>query len=197
MQSEQRKELPRSQRECRILGASMREAHAMASGLLELVLSSLSAKEIEIDDLRSSECGSRGDSLGHSTQPNHGWLLRPVPRLLPAKHGAWLKQRRQDVPPTQWGFVDVWKLRQGMPFKTNLSAASLRCALAHQQNGYRQALPKLEEFARAFHAGKANLRVIFQVWEGPEMGEQAERRSQKLQRTARCFDTSPTNWRTG
>jgi hypothetical protein len=42
----------------RILGASMREAHAMASGSLEPVLSSLSAKEIEIDDLRSGACGS-------------------------------------------------------------------------------------------------------------------------------------------
>jgi hypothetical protein len=103
MQSEQRKELPRSQRECRILGASMREAHAMASGLLELVLSSLSAKEIEIDDLRSSECGSRGDSLGHSTQPNHGWLLRPVPRLLPAKHGAWLKAEAAGCPADTMG----------------------------------------------------------------------------------------------
>ena len=102
-----------------------------------------------------------------------------------------LKERRPDVPPTQWGFVDVWKLRQGMRFRTNLSAASLQRALAHQQNEYRQALPKLEEFERAFHAGEANLRVIFQVWEGPEMGEQAEARSQKLRRTARCFDIKP------
>ncbi len=60
MQSEQRKELPKTNVQwwCRILGASMREAHAMASGSLELVLSRLSAKEIEIDDLRSGECGS-------------------------------------------------------------------------------------------------------------------------------------------
>jgi hypothetical protein len=102
-----------------------------------------------------------------------------------------LKQRRQDVPPTQWGFVDVWKLRQGMPFKTNLSAASLRRALAHQQNEYRQALPKLEEFERAFHTGEAKLRVIFQVGEGPAIGEQAESWSQKLRRMARCLDIKP------
>jgi hypothetical protein len=102
-----------------------------------------------------------------------------------------LKQRRQDVRPTQWDFVDVWKLRQGTPSKTNLSAAGLRRALAHQQNAYRQALSKLEEFERAFHAGEANLRVFFQVWEGFEMGEQAERWSEKLRRAARCLSIKP------
>ena len=75
--------------------------------------------------------------------------------------------------------------------KRDPSRALHQRALAHQQNEYRQALPKLEEFERAFHAGEANLRVIFQVWEGPEMGEQAEARSQKLRRTARCFDIKP------
>jgi hypothetical protein len=102
-----------------------------------------------------------------------------------------LKQGRQDVPPRQWDFVDVWKLRQGTPFKTNLSAAGLQRMLAHQQNEYRQAIPKLDEFERAFDAGEANLRVTFQVGEGPEMGEQAESWSQKLRRTARCLDIKP------
>jgi len=97
----------------------------------------------------------------------------------------------RDVPPRQWEFVNVWKLRQGKPFKTNLSAATVRRALAHQQGEYRQALPKLKEFERAFQSGEVNVKVVFQVHEGPEEGDKAERWPEKLRRMARHFHVKP------
>jgi hypothetical protein len=97
----------------------------------------------------------------------------------------------RDVPPRRWDFVDNWKLRQGKPIKTNLPGPSLRRALALQQGEYRQAQPKLKEFERAFQAGEANLKVVFQVHEGPEGGGKAERWPEKLRRMARYFHIKP------
>jgi hypothetical protein len=96
----------------------------------------------------------------------------------------------RDVPPRQWDFVNIWKLRQGKTFKTNLPSPSIRRALALQQGEYRQAEPKLKEFERALQAGEANLRVVFQVHEGPEGGK-VERWPEKLRRLARYFHSKP------
>ena len=50
---------------------------------------------------------------------------------------------------------------------------------------------KLKEFERAFQAGEANLKVVFQVHEGPEGSETAERWPEKLRRIARYFGVEP------
>jgi hypothetical protein len=93
----------------------------------------------------------------------------------------------RDVPPRQWDFVNVWKLRQGKTFKTSLPGPSIRRALALQQGQYREAQPKLKEL----QAGEANLKVVFQVQEGPEGSEKAERWPEKLRRMARYFGVKP------
>ncbi len=97
----------------------------------------------------------------------------------------------RDVAARQWDFVNVWKLRQGRTFKTNLPDPSIRRALALQQGQYRQAQPKLKEFERALRAGEVNLKVVFQVQEGPEGSERAERWPEKLRRMARYFGVKP------
>jgi len=101
-----------------------------------------------------------------------------------------LKQGR-DVSPMQWQLVDTWKLREGTPLKTNLSAASIRRALERQQDAYRLALLKLEKFERAFHAGVADLKIVFQLREGPKLKEQSERWPDKLRRTASHLGIKP------
>ena len=60
-----------------------------------------------------------------------------------------------------------------------------------QQGYYRQAEPKLKEFEKAFQAGEANLRVVFQLQEGPEEGEKAERWPEKLRRIAKYLGLKP------
>jgi hypothetical protein len=97
----------------------------------------------------------------------------------------------RDVAPRQWDFVNVWKLRQGKSIKTVLGPSTIQRALSLQQGYYRQAEPKLKEFERVFQAGKANLRVVFQVHEGPEGSERAERWPEKLRRMARYFCVKP------
>jgi hypothetical protein len=97
----------------------------------------------------------------------------------------------RDVPPHQWESVNVWKLRQGKPVKTKSSVSTNRRALVYQQGEYRKALPKLKEFERAFEAREANLKVVFQVHEGPEAGDKAERWPEKLRRMARHFHLKP------
>jgi hypothetical protein len=98
----------------------------------------------------------------------------------------------RDVAPKQWDFVNVWKLRQGKTIKTVLGPTTIRRAMALQQQGYyRQAEPKLKEFEKAFKAGEANLRVVFQLQEGPEEGEKAERWPEKLRRIARRLGLKP------
>jgi hypothetical protein len=97
----------------------------------------------------------------------------------------------RDVAPRQWDFVDAWKLRQGKTSKTPLGSPSIQRAMGLEQSRYRQAERKLKEFERAFRAGKANLRVVFQVHEGPEGSERAERWPEKLRRIARYFRVKP------
>jgi hypothetical protein len=97
----------------------------------------------------------------------------------------------RDVPPRQWDFVNIWKLRQGKTFKTPLGAPTIQRAMALQQGHYRQAKQKLKEFERAFQAGEANLKVVFQVQEGPEGSERVERWPEKLRRMARYFRVKP------
>ena len=63
--------------------------------------------------------------------------------------------------------------------------------MALQQGQYRQAQQKLKEFERAFQAGEANLKVVFQVQEGPEGSERVERWPEKLRRMARYFGVKP------
>ena len=77
----------------------------------------------------------------------------------------------RDVAPRQWDFVNIWKLRQGKTFKTPLGAPTIQRTMSLQQGQYRQAQQKLKEFERAFQAGEANLKVVFQVQEGPEGSE--------------------------
>jgi hypothetical protein len=97
----------------------------------------------------------------------------------------------RDVPPYPWGFVDQWKLRQGKPIESKLSRRALERALALHQVQYRQAQSKLKEFERAFQAGEANLKVVFQVHEGPEGSDRVERWPEKLRRMARYFHVKP------
>ena len=97
----------------------------------------------------------------------------------------------RDEPPRQWDFVNTWKLRQGKTFKTRLGGRTIRGAMALQQGQYRQAQQKLKEFERAFQAAEANLRVVFQVREGPEGNETVERWPEKLRRMARHFRAKP------
>ena len=97
----------------------------------------------------------------------------------------------RDVAPRQWDFVNVWKLRQGKTIKTVLGPPTIQRAMALQQGYYRQAEPKLREFERTFQAGEANLRVVFQLQEGPEEGEKAERWPGKLRRIARSLGLKP------
>jgi hypothetical protein len=97
----------------------------------------------------------------------------------------------RDVAPLQWDFANVWKLRQGKTIKTVLGASTIQRAMALQQGQYRQAQQKLKEFERAFEAGEANLRVVFQLQEGPEEGERAERWPEKLRRMARYLGVKP------
>jgi hypothetical protein len=97
----------------------------------------------------------------------------------------------RDVAPRQWDFVNAWKLRQGKAIKTVLGPSTIQQAMALQQGQYRQAQQKLKEFDRAFRAGEANLRVVFQVQEGPEGSEKAERWPEKLRRMARYFGVKP------
>jgi hypothetical protein len=97
----------------------------------------------------------------------------------------------RDVAPRQWDFVNIWKLRQGKTFKTPLGAPTIQRAMALQQGQYRQAQQKLKEFERAFQAGEANLKVVFQVQEGPEVSERVERWPEKLRRMARYFRVKP------
>jgi hypothetical protein len=97
----------------------------------------------------------------------------------------------RDVAPRQWDFVNIWKLRQGKTSKTPLRGPTLQRVLALQQGQYRQAQPKLKEFERALQAGEANLKVVFQVQEGPEGPERVERWPEKLRRTARYFRVKP------
>ncbi len=96
----------------------------------------------------------------------------------------------RDVAPRQWDFVNVWKLRQGKTIRT-LGPSTIRRAMALQQGYYRQAEPKLKEFEKAFRAGEANLRVVFQLQEGPEEGEKAERWPEKLRRIAKYLGLKP------
>ena len=97
----------------------------------------------------------------------------------------------RDVAPRQWDFVNVWKLRQGKTIKTVLGPSTIQRAMALQQGYYRQAEPKLKEFEKAFQAGEANLRVVFQLQEGPEEGEKAERWPEKLRRIAKYLGLKP------
>ena len=97
----------------------------------------------------------------------------------------------RDVPPRQWDFVNIWKLRQGKTFKTPLGAPTIQRAMALQQGQYRQAQQKLKEFERAFQAREANLKVVFQVQEGSEGSERVERWPEKLRRMARYFGVKP------
>jgi hypothetical protein len=97
----------------------------------------------------------------------------------------------RDVAPRQWDFVNAWKLRQGKAIKTVLGPSTIQRAMALQQGQYRQAQQKLKEFDRAFRAGEANLKVVFQVQEGPEGSEKAERWPEKLRRMARYFGVKP------
>jgi hypothetical protein len=97
----------------------------------------------------------------------------------------------RDVPPYPWSFVDNWKLRQGKSIESKLSRKTLERALALHQAQYRQAQPKLKEFERAFQAGEANLKVVFQVHEGPEGSDRIERWPEKLRRMARYFRVKP------
>ena len=96
----------------------------------------------------------------------------------------------RDVPPRQWDFVNIWKLRQGKRFKTSLGATIQR-AMKLQKGQYRRAQQKLKEFEKAFCAGGANLKVVFQVQEGPEGSERVERWPEKLRRMARYFRVKP------
>ena len=93
----------------------------------------------------------------------------------------------RDAAPRQWDFVNVWKLRRGKTFKTPLGGPTIQRAMALQQGQYRQAKQKLKEFERAFQAGEANLKVVFQVQEGPEGSERVERWPEKLRCMARYF----------
>jgi hypothetical protein len=97
----------------------------------------------------------------------------------------------RDVAPRQWDFVNVWKLRQGKTIKIVLGPSTIQRAMALQQGYHRQAEPKLKEFERAFQAGKANLRVVFQLQEGPDEGEKAERWPEKLRRIAKYLGLKP------
>jgi hypothetical protein len=97
----------------------------------------------------------------------------------------------RDVRPRQWDLVNVWRLRQGKTSKTPLGSPSIQRAMGLEQSRYRQAERRLEEFERAFRAGKANLRVVFQVQEGPKGSERAERWPEKLRRIARYFRIKP------
>jgi hypothetical protein len=97
----------------------------------------------------------------------------------------------RDVAPRQWDFVNAWKLRQGKRIKTLLGRPDSGRAMALQQGQYCQAQQKLKEFEKTFQAGKANLRVVFQVQEGPEGSERAERWPEKLRRIARHFRVKP------
>jgi hypothetical protein len=97
----------------------------------------------------------------------------------------------RDVAPRQWDFVNVWKLRQGKTINTVLGPPTIQRAMALQQGHYRQVLPKLKEFEKAFQAREANLKVVFQVQEGPEGGEKVERWPEKLRRMARYFGVKP------
>ena len=103
----------------------------------------------------------------------------------------------RDVPPKRWLFVDDWKLREGRPPETDLSATSLRRLIANQQNEYQQALARLEKFERAFHVGELKLKLVFQVQKGPKGRGEAERWPDKLRRTASYFAVKPNelaNW---
>jgi hypothetical protein len=62
--------------------------------------------------------------------------------------------------------------------------------ILHQAQ-YRQAQPKLKQFEREFQAGEANLKVVFQVQEGPEGSDRVERWPEKLRRMARYFHVKP------
>jgi hypothetical protein len=97
----------------------------------------------------------------------------------------------RDVPPYPWGFVDQWKLRQGKSIESKLSRKTLERALALRQVQYRKAQAKLKEFERAFQKGEANLKVVFQVHEGPEGSDRVERWPEKLRRMARYFHVKP------
>jgi hypothetical protein len=97
----------------------------------------------------------------------------------------------RDVPPYPWGFVDQWKLRQGKSIESKLSRKSLERAMALHQAQYRQAQSKLKEFERAFQAGEASLKVVFQVHEGPEGSDRIERWPEKLRRMAKYFRVKP------
>jgi len=99
----------------------------------------------------------------------------------------------RDVSPRQWEFVNVWKLRQGKTSKTPLGSRSIQRAMALEQGYYRQAVLKLKEFERAFRTGQANLRAVFQVHEGPEGSDKAERWPEKLRRMARYFRVKPND----
>ena len=63
--------------------------------------------------------------------------------------------------------------------------------MAFHQAQYRQAQSKLKEFERAFQAGEANLKVVFQVHEGPEGSDRVERWPEKLRRMAKYFRVKP------
>jgi hypothetical protein len=97
----------------------------------------------------------------------------------------------RDVAPRQWDFVNAWQLRQGKTIKTVIGPSTIQRAMALQQGQYRQAQKKLKEFDRAFQAGEANLKVVFQVQEGPEGSEKVERWPEKLRRMARYFRVKP------
>jgi hypothetical protein len=104
----------------------------------------------------------------------------------------------RDVAPRQWDFVNVWKLRRGKTFKTSLGGS-------HHSTGHgfaarpvpRQAKQKLKEFERAFQAGEANLKVVFQVQEGPEGSERVERWPENSGAWRGILASNPTSWRTG
>ena len=96
-----------------------------------------------------------------------------------------------NVAPRRWEFVNIWKLRQSKMFKTPLGGLAIQRAMALQQGQYRQAKQKLKEFERAFQAGEANLKVVFQVQEGPEGSQTVERWPEKLRRMARYFGVKP------
>jgi hypothetical protein len=97
----------------------------------------------------------------------------------------------RDVPPRQWDFVNIWKLRQGKTFKKPFGRPAIQRAMALQQGQYRQAQQKLKQFERAFRAGEANLKVVFQVQEGPEGSVSVERWPEKLRRIAKYFGVRP------
>ena len=122
------------------------------------------------------------------TTPTFCSLLR---WLFPAEHGAWTQCVSGCTAPPM-GLCEHLEITAGQDVQDAIfPVRAIRRAMALQQGQYRQAQPKLKEFERAFQAGEANLKVVFQVQEGPEGSERVERWPEKLRRMARYFRVKP------